>query len=573
MRTEHSDSKARAYFEKVFNLRPNGNSQRSVRCPFHQDRRASFSVNLETGLWNCKAGCGSGGLKDFRARLSAQLPKPNGHSPEPPKIHLAARRTVEATHEYTDAEGNVLFSKVRYPGKKFALQQPNGTNSLEGVTARPLYNLPAVLAVKHVVMAEGEKDVDRLTQVFRKARMKDWAATTNFDGADGKWRDEYTNALAGKEVVLLPDNDEPGRRHAELFAREASLAASKVRYLTLPDLPEKGDVSDYLDSHSDKNFIALLKKAPPWNDPIQKLFLTPKQLASQATLEVPWLVNGLLQPGNAALLQADIKMGKSTFTHLLICAVLQAKPFLERKTERTSVVYLTEMPRADILPQLKEAGLLEREDVQLLLWHDVPHLSWPDVVDAAIVRCRNMKARMLVVDTFSNWARIEDENKAGDVLLAFAPIDKAIREGLGVWIENHERKSGGPIQKSGRGSNALGGKVGSIISLRRPGNNQPDTYREIEVVGRHCCFRQIINFSESDYVVMGSSAAVKRESLTKRVCALLPDGPEKGLTITELIEATDGARTTLQDVLKNLMRNGVVSVSYTHLTLPTICSV
>jgi hypothetical protein len=44
------DSEARAYFEKFFDLPPNGHAQRMVRCPFHEDSRPSFSLNLDTGL-------------------------------------------------------------------------------------------------------------------------------------------------------------------------------------------------------------------------------------------------------------------------------------------------------------------------------------------------------------------------------------------------------------------------------------------------------------------------------------------------------------------------------------------
>lgn len=34
-------------------------------CPFHNDRRASFSVNSEENYWHCFAGCGGGSVIDF----------------------------------------------------------------------------------------------------------------------------------------------------------------------------------------------------------------------------------------------------------------------------------------------------------------------------------------------------------------------------------------------------------------------------------------------------------------------------------------------------------------------------
>ena len=104
-----------------------------------------------------------------------------------------------------------------------------------------------------VIIAEGEKDVDRicslnLSELHPGTRV---AATTNFHGAGpGKWHDYYSLYLAGKDVVILPDNDEVGRAHAEEIARSAAKYANGVKVVHLPGLDEHGDVSDYLDSHS-----------------------------------------------------------------------------------------------------------------------------------------------------------------------------------------------------------------------------------------------------------------------------------------------------------------------------------
>ena len=41
-----------------------------ARCPFHEDRKASLSLNFPMGVWNCHAGCGAGGLRDFEKKIS-----------------------------------------------------------------------------------------------------------------------------------------------------------------------------------------------------------------------------------------------------------------------------------------------------------------------------------------------------------------------------------------------------------------------------------------------------------------------------------------------------------------------
>jgi putative DNA primase/helicase len=108
-------------------------------------------------------------------------------------------------------------------------------------------------------MVEGEKDADRLAGLFM-------VATCNFEGAakgsqKAKWRPSYTAALAGADLILIPDNDEPGRAHMRHVA-ESLAGSARVRWLDLPDLPEKGDVSDWLNQgHTIDELQALIANA------------------------------------------------------------------------------------------------------------------------------------------------------------------------------------------------------------------------------------------------------------------------------------------------------------------------
>jgi putative DNA primase/helicase len=114
-----------------------------------------------------------------------------------------------------------------------------------------LYRLPEVAAAieagQTIYVCEGEKDADRLTQLGV-------TATTNIEGAAkpeqrAKWCHAYTEQLAGAtRVVLLPDNDDPGRAHMHAVASALHGKVAEVRTLVLPDLPVKGDVSDWLDA-------------------------------------------------------------------------------------------------------------------------------------------------------------------------------------------------------------------------------------------------------------------------------------------------------------------------------------
>ena len=66
--------------------------------------------------------------------------------------------------------------------------------------------------------------------------------------AGGKWTKECVQALAGHDVIILEDNDEPGRDKALAAAQALHGSAKTIRIVSLPDLPDKGDVSDWLDA-------------------------------------------------------------------------------------------------------------------------------------------------------------------------------------------------------------------------------------------------------------------------------------------------------------------------------------
>ena len=143
------------------------------------------------------------------------------------------------------ALGNVRYQVMRKAPKAFVQRRPDGKGgwvwNMEGVEPLP-YRLPELLAApdKSVFISEGEKDADRLAK-------EGLVATCNHGGA-GKWRNGLNRWFDDRNVVILPDNDEPGRTHAEDVARKLHGIARRIRLLKLPGLPAKGDVSDWLDA-------------------------------------------------------------------------------------------------------------------------------------------------------------------------------------------------------------------------------------------------------------------------------------------------------------------------------------
>jgi hypothetical protein len=155
---------------------------------------------------------------------------------------------IAAMYDYQDESGALLFQVVRSEPKGFRQRHPDERGewvwNMKGVR-RVLYRLPELLAADPsvwVFIAEGEKDVVNLVGVGL-------VATCNSGGA-GKWQDEYTEALRGRRVAIIPDRDEPGWNHAENVAARLQGKAASVKVL---DLGSDGvfqgkDASDWIEA-------------------------------------------------------------------------------------------------------------------------------------------------------------------------------------------------------------------------------------------------------------------------------------------------------------------------------------
>ena len=193
---------------------------------------------------------------------------------DPLNDFVIAGHQPEAVYIYRARDGSTVGAVARYaPGtrerdRKSFLQyrHTNGRfrAGLQGMRL-PLYRLPEVLAAiqrrECVFICEGEKCVEALLQAGIPA------ATTN-PGGGGKWGEEYSEALKGANVVLVPDNDAPGIRHVRQVAIGLRGLASSVKVLELPGLPPKGDVVDWLArGQSADELRRLVEEAAPWTPP------------------------------------------------------------------------------------------------------------------------------------------------------------------------------------------------------------------------------------------------------------------------------------------------------------------
>lgn len=226
-------------------------------------------------------------------------------------------KRIVATYDYHDESGKLLFQVVRFEPKDFRQRGADGSWSVKGVR-KVLYKLPELLAAdpgEWVFIVEGEKDCDNLARLGM-------IATCNVGGA-GKWLDAYSTFLKGRRVCLLPDNDDAGRNHVEAVARSLTGIAASIRVVELPNLPNKGDVSDWLAAQPENCdcgdlLIGLAEEATEWEEAenvtptADATRLSVRRLSSFEPKEVDWLWPDRFPVGMLSILGGDPGAGKST---------------------------------------------------------------------------------------------------------------------------------------------------------------------------------------------------------------------------------------------------------------------
>jgi len=172
---------------------------------------------------------------------------------------------IAAVYKYRDLAGAVVHESVRHEPKSFTQRRPNGKGgyiySLSGIEPI-LYRLPEITeAIKEgrpVFVCEGEKDADNLVKLG-------FEATTCAMGA-GKWHKSYTEALKGALMLICPDKDIAGWKHALTVADEIYFITECVKILLLPG-PGK-DVSDWIEAGGTKEQLMELADDAPIHMPL-----------------------------------------------------------------------------------------------------------------------------------------------------------------------------------------------------------------------------------------------------------------------------------------------------------------
>lgn len=267
---------------------------------------------------------------------------------------------VTGTYEYADADGTILYRTVRKEKagerKRFVAERVEGRGWASGLgdMDRVLYRLPEIkAAIGKAILTEMPGPTVYLVEGERKAdKLASWGciATAVAFGAKG-WRKGYAEALEGCKVIILPDNDDPGREFAERAAMDIEAAGGKASIIQLPGLPPKGDIMDWTGSVDDLR--ALVDKVT--NPPVETFGLA--DLALWDTIQAkpkPFIMPGFVPAGEVTLATGAGGGNKSTFGQQLATCCAAGVPMLGVDVARGTALYLTAEDDDDRLHWMQE---------------------------------------------------------------------------------------------------------------------------------------------------------------------------------------------------------------------------
>ena len=438
-----------------------------VTCPAHDDRNPSLHVSEGPDgrvLLKCHAGCETADVLAADGRDWGDLFPDDGKR---------NGRVEVAVYHYVDEQGRALFEAVRFHPKDFKQRRPDGRWGIKGVR-RVLYRLPkvieAVRAGSRIYIAEGEKDVHALERAGQ-------VATCNPMGA-GKWKREYSDVLRGADVVVIADQDEEGRKHAEQVVGSLRGVAASVEVV---EAAEGKDATAHLAAgRTVEEFVPLDlggcgggggigTTTPPQGEirpPVERLrVLDVEKMLTTPPPPVPWVVEPILARGCVAMLAGREGRGKSMLALALAAAVGRA----------TSLIDIAGMPvglSGHVLYVDAENGEHEAHrrvhglsvEAGALTYVEANGFDLKEHLPDLDRLVRTVEPKLLVLDSLRSLAPGLDENDSMQAEAALRPIVRLTQQlQIATLILHHASRVSGEY----RGSTAIGAAVELGFTLSR----------------------------------------------------------------------------------------------------------
>lgn len=462
--------------------------------------------------------------------------------------------------------------------KRCRWRLPNGSYD-DGLSGLKLSDLPLYNAclldkrpMERVYLVEGEPAADA-------AAAQGLLAVSLCGGAAQKDFGNALSALTGREVVLCPDNDEPGRTLMDRVGRVLTSIATDLKVLTLAGLPEKGDLKDWFEAgNTPEELEQLAGRAPSWV-PSSTVGPNSPRTVDQWLADEDEALDVVIGDGSGgAILPLDGRgflagstgIGKTNLLLRLTRCLAEGTPILGRypvSTPRTVLYVALEGSRRGMRKRLKKVwdGAVGDSRSRFLLVFTQLNLASEDGVAELERLIVETGADVVILDPLRN-AHTLDENDSRDMAMLTSTIDRLIAEHGCAFIAAHHDRKKPPMTKrdSGtdriRGSTVLAGWLSFCISIEK--DKKPDVLilewtkvRDAEDVLDDLTLsfdREQIDFAAT---VRSAASKVSVDDVVTAVFHAGPDGV-RGSTLVEVVRAaTQAGERTVKDRIRDLVRD------------------
>lgn len=476
-----------AYIEEVSTSywgAPTVRNRRELRWGNH----GSKSVDLQKGTWFDHEAKEGGGVVDLVRReegatignnIAGILQRKFGIDRQVQE-RLAPRNFLSKIFDYFDEDGVLRYQVQRFEPKTFRQRRPDDKggwiNNMEGVEALP-YALPSLLLNKNraIYIVEGEKCADRL---IREGKL----ATTNHGGANN-WKPEINKWFKDRLVVVIPDNDEAGRKHADRVCHNLVGIAAEVRRINLPGLKEKGDIVDWLDSgNSVQDLRKLADAAAPLEavdepDEVEPevsadVFETYSIMQIRGLPPVEWTIDGVIPQNSFSVMYGEPGAGKSFLALDMALSVAHNQSWHGRAVWGGAVLYIAGEGVGGLGKRIKAwqayHGVLC--DAPLFVLPTAVRMREDDEVEKLMrtIDGLGVDFSCVFIDTVARALLGGDENSATDMGMFVNACDAIKNHTKAAVVGIHH--SGKDVARGMRGSTALLGAVDASVRVSRSDN-------------------------------------------------------------------------------------------------------
>jgi 5S rRNA maturation endonuclease (ribonuclease M5) len=390
---------------------------------------------------------------------------------------LEPKQYIQRIYSYFDADGAEAYQVCRMYPKTFRQRRPDGRGGyiykMDGVEPLP-YNLPKIMQNpdQPVFVVEGEQCADALIEAGL-------VATTNHGGA-GKWLDAHAQHLEGRNVIVMPDNDEAGLRHADKVVASLWGIAAHIKRVDLPGLPDKGDVVDFLREHTLGELVEIVQKCPTLTEAPEvsddavadedgaiERYQTMRRDAVFAMPPVEFLVDGLITDTGFTMMYGAPGTGKSFLAIDIALSVAHGQAWQGQDVKTGPVLYIAGEGIGGFAKRWKawenHHGVKDEPDLYLLPTA-VNFREEEDIARlVATIEDIGQRFSLVIVDTVARAIAGAEENSSTDMGLFVAACDEIKALTGGALLAVHH--AGKDANRGARGSTALLGAVDTSLMV------------------------------------------------------------------------------------------------------------